>query len=186
MSPRESDIIVRVLHHRYGSGNDSRELLSWTGEKLREMLNEERNHGLSDKMEPHSLGLVPTAALNLKANGGKYTSRVYGSPMSNARAQNRRTSEFLEELAGGPLTFGRLLASIREGEAMSQVDFAKALGVSRSHLCDIEKERKSVGPARAARFAKLLGYPPETFVRLALQAQVEEAGLKLNVKVEAA
>ncbi len=38
----------------------------------------------------------------------------------------------------------------------------------------------------AARFAKILGYAPESFVALALQAQVEEAGLKLNVTVEAA
>jgi plasmid maintenance system antidote protein VapI len=105
---------------------------------------------------------------------------------TKSRTPSRRTTEFLEELAGCPLTFGRLLASIREGEDMSHVNFAKMLGVSRSHLCDIEKERKSVGPARAARFAKRLGYPPETFVRLALQGQVEEAGLKLNVKVDAA
>ena len=69
---------------------------------------------------------------------------------------------------------------------MSQVEFAKKLRVSRSHLCDIERGRKSVGAARAARFAKLLGYPQESFVALALQAEVEEAGLKLNVKVEAA
>lgn len=31
-----------------------------------------------------------------------------------------------------------------------------------------------------------LGFSPETFARLALQAQVEKAGLKLKVKVEAA
>ena len=106
----------------------------------------------------------------------------------NTRAQrkNRRTNKFLESLVGGPLTFGRLLVSIREGEGMSQVEFAKKLRVSRSHLCDIERGRKSVGAARAARFAKLLGYPQESFVALALQAEVEEAGLKLNVKVEAA
>ncbi len=43
-------------------------------------------------------------------------------------------------------------------EEMSQVEFAKQLGISRSHLCDIEKGRKSVSVARAARFAKILGY----------------------------
>ena len=69
---------------------------------------------------------------------------------------------------------------------MSQIEFAKELGISRSHLCDIERGRKSVRPGRAARFAKLLGYPQESFVALSLQAEVEEAGLKLNVKVEAA
>jgi transcriptional regulator with XRE-family HTH domain len=102
------------------------------------------------------------------------------------RTKTCRTKEFLQELVGAPLTFGSLLTAIREGEEMSQVEFAAKLGISRSHLCDIEKERKSVGPARAARFARTLGYPPESFVALALQAQVREAGLKLSVKVEAA
>ena len=102
------------------------------------------------------------------------------------RTKTRRTKDFLQQLVGAPLTFGSLLTAIREGEEMSQVEFAAKLGISRSHLCDIEKERKSVGPARAARFARTLGYPPESFVALALQAQVREAGLKLSVKVEAA
>jgi transcriptional regulator with XRE-family HTH domain len=105
---------------------------------------------------------------------------------TRSKAKNRRTKEFLEKLSGGPLTFGRLLVAIREGEGMAQVDFAARLGVSRSHLCDIEKGRKTVGAARAARFAKVLGYSPESFVALALQAQVREAGLKLTVSVEAA
>ena len=105
---------------------------------------------------------------------------------TRTNAKSRRSREFLERLIGGPLTFGSLLVSIREGEEMTQADFAKRLRLSRSHLCDIEKGRKSVGPARAARFAKILGYPEESFVALALQAQVEEAGLKLTVRVEAA
>ena len=33
------------------------------------------------------------------------------------------------------------------------------LGVSRSHLCDVEKGRKVVSPERAAAWAKLLGFP---------------------------
>jgi antitoxin HigA-1 len=105
---------------------------------------------------------------------------------TKSRTKRRRTRTFLEGLTGGPLTFGTLLVSIREGEELPQAAFAKKLGISRSHLCDIEKGRKSVGPGRAARFAKLLGYPQESFVALALQAQVEEAGLRLNVTVQAA
>jgi transcriptional regulator with XRE-family HTH domain len=93
---------------------------------------------------------------------------------------------FLEERAGGTLTFGRLLESIRLGEEASQAAFARTLGISRSHLCDIEHGRKSVSLERALRFAEILGYPKEQFVRLALQAMVEEAGLRLRVKVQAA
>lgn len=94
--------------------------------------------------------------------------------------------QFLESVTGGPLTLGDLVASIRLGEDMSQADFASKLEISRSHLCDIEKGRKTVSPKRAAKFARTLGYSEEQFVRLALQGLVEEAGLKLTVQVAAA
>jgi transcriptional regulator with XRE-family HTH domain len=94
--------------------------------------------------------------------------------------------KFLEEAAGRPLSLGGLIESIRLGEEMSQAIFAKKLGVSPSHLCDIEKGRKVVSPERAARFAKILGRSPEQFVRLSLQELVDEAGLKMNVDVKAA
>ncbi len=97
-----------------------------------------------------------------------------------------KTSRALEKAAGTPLTLGGLLEATRLGEELSQVEFSKQLGISRSHLCDIEKGRKSVSPARAARFAKVLGYSQAQFVRLALQGLVEEAGLKLKVRVDAA
>ena len=96
------------------------------------------------------------------------------------------TMKFLEETAGRPLTLGGLLESIRIGEEMSQAAFAKKLGMSPSHLCDIEKGRKVVSPERAARFAKVLGYSREQFVRLSLQEMVDVAGLKMKVNVDAA
>ena len=93
--------------------------------------------------------------------------------------------EFLESLTGGPLTLGELIASIRLGEEVPQVEFARRLNISRSHLCDIEKGRKTLSPKRAARFARILGYSEAQFVRLALQDLVNEAGLKLSVQVAA-
>ena len=90
---------------------------------------------------------------------------------------------FLESLSGGPLTLGDLLRSIRLGEETSQADFARQLGISRSHLCDIEKGRKTVSLRRAAQFARVLGYSETQFARLALQEMVEEAGLKLTGQV---
>lgn len=92
----------------------------------------------------------------------------------------------LEEIAGGVLTIGDLIRSIRLGEEMSLAQFSSKLGVTLSHLCDIEKGRKTVSPERAARFAKVLGRSREQFVRLALQGIVNEAGLKMRVAVEAA
>ena len=94
--------------------------------------------------------------------------------------------KFLEDITGGPLSLGKFLQSIRLGEEMSQVEFAGQLGISKSHLCDIEKGRKLVSPERAVIFAKILKYSSEQFVRLALQDQVEKAGLKFKVKIEAA
>jgi transcriptional regulator with XRE-family HTH domain len=91
--------------------------------------------------------------------------------------------QFLESVTGSPLALGDLLAAIRLGEEMSQAEFARRLEISRSHLCDIEKGRKTVSPRRAARFAHVLGYSEAQFVRLALQGQVEEAGLPLMVQV---
>ncbi len=94
--------------------------------------------------------------------------------------------QFLERRAGGPLTLGRMLEAIRLGDEISQAAFARKLGISRSHLCDIEHGRKSVSLPRAIKFATTLGYPESQFVRLALQAMVVEAGLNLHVKVDAA
>ena len=96
------------------------------------------------------------------------------------------TMKYLERVAGRPLTLGGLIESIRIGEEMSQTAFARKLAVSPSHLCDIEKGRKVVGPKRAARFAKILGRSPEQFVRLSLQELIDEAGLKMRVNIDAA
>ncbi len=101
----------------------------------------------------------------------------------------KSTSEsmrFLEDLCGGPLTMASYLWSIRKCDEVSQAAFAKKLGISRSHLCDIEKGRKLVSPGRAARFARTLGYLEAHFVTVALQDLVREAGLKFAVRVEAA
>jgi transcriptional regulator with XRE-family HTH domain len=78
--------------------------------------------------------------------------------------------KFLENLSGGALTFGTLLESIREGEEISQVAFAKKLKISKAHLCDLEKGRRLPSPSRAAKFAKILGYSPERFVKVTLLA----------------
>ena len=94
-------------------------------------------------------------------------------------------SKFLEKLGGKP-SLGRMLRSIREGEEASLAAFAEQLGVSRTNLSDIEQGRRGVSVQRAAAWAKLLGYHEGQFVQLALQAQLDEAGIKLRVDVHAA
>ncbi|MGZ3771916.1 MAG: helix-turn-helix domain-containing protein [Bdellovibrio sp.] len=95
------------------------------------------------------------------------------------------TIKFLEKLAGRPLSLGGLLESIRLGEEESLSMFAKKINISTSHLCDIEKGRKSVSPSRAAQFARALGYSESQFVRLALQDEIDKAGLKFRVSLNA-
>ncbi|MEI6805174.1 MAG: helix-turn-helix transcriptional regulator [Myxococcaceae bacterium] len=90
----------------------------------------------------------------------------------NTRKQKNNAMAFLEEITGGPLTLGTALEAIRLGEEISQVEFARILGISRSHLCDIEKGRKAVSPARAEEFARKLGYSETQLVRLSLEAQI--------------
>ena len=58
--------------------------------------------------------------------------------------------------------------------------------MSKSHLCDVEKGRKTVSPERAAKWARVLGYPESVFVRLAIQGELDAAGLRYEVEIEAA
>jgi transcriptional regulator with XRE-family HTH domain len=92
--------------------------------------------------------------------------------------------KFLETLTGSKLTLANLLLAIRQGEEMSQVEFAKLLGISRQYLCDIEHGRRSISPKAAAGIAKKLGYSQQQFVRLCLQDLVDRDGLKLKIDVK--
>jgi transcriptional regulator with XRE-family HTH domain len=104
------------------------------------------------------------------------------------RTSRKKSSavQFLENVRGGPLTFGGLIESLRATDEISQLALAKKLGISKAHLCDIEKSRRAVSAERAARFAEALGYPKEYFVSVAIQEQLDRAKLKLKITVEAA
>ena len=106
--------------------------------------------------------------------------------MTTKRARNSEAREFLERIRGEPLSLGALLGAIREGEGWSQTRIGELLGVSRAHICDIEKGRRLVTPDRAVRWAKALGYGEKQFVRLALQDQLRAAGVNMKVDVHAA
>ena len=94
-------------------------------------------------------------------------------------------ASFLEALVGPP-TFGGSLEAIRQGDELSQADFAARLGISKQHLCDIEKGRRGVSVERAAAWAKILGYSEALFVKLAVQDQLARAGLHYNVDLQRA
>jgi transcriptional regulator with XRE-family HTH domain len=85
----------------------------------------------------------------------------------------------------GTLSSAKSAPALRESEGESLAQFPERLGITRTQLSDIENGRRAVGLERAARFAVALGQNEAQFVRLALQDQVREAGLKLRVEVHA-
>jgi len=97
-----------------------------------------------------------------------------------------KTIATLVRIAHKKLTLGNLLWATREGEEMTQREFAKLLGVSPQYLCDVEHGRKMVSPKMAAEFAKRLKRNPLKFIRLALQDELNKSGLRVEVEVKAA
>jgi transcriptional regulator with XRE-family HTH domain len=93
---------------------------------------------------------------------------------------------FLEKIAGGPLTFGEMIQSIRQADEISQADLARRMKISRAMLCDIEKGRRPVSVERAKVFAEVLGYSVTQFVAVAVEEQLRRSGFKAKVQLEAA
>jgi antitoxin HigA-1 len=101
-------------------------------------------------------------------------------------AKSSDALNFLNGLIGKPVTLGLLLNSLRLAEEETLQAFGEKLGVSRSHLLDIEKGRRLVSPARAALFAELLGYPKQHFIELSLQDLVAREGIVGKVRFDVA
>lgn len=100
--------------------------------------------------------------------------------------KNKETRDFLEKICGGPLKFGSLLNSLRLCDEVTQTDLARKAGVSRSLICDIEKGRRYATIGQAAKFAKIMGYPPESFISVLFQEQLRRANLRYKVTVSQA
>jgi transcriptional regulator with XRE-family HTH domain len=83
----------------------------------------------------------------------------------------------------GPMTLASFLSSWRESLEMTQVAFAKKLGISPANLCDIEKGRQLVSPKKAAQIAKKIGYSETVLVELVINEQLAAEGLKMRIKV---
>jgi len=104
----------------------------------------------------------------------------------STRPRKTEAMRFLEELRGGPLTFGQMIESIRHADDISQVELARRMKISRAHLCDVEKGRRTVHPERAAAFAHVLGYSVNQFVAVAVEDELRKAGFAVRVRLDAA
>ena len=80
-------------------------------------------------------------------------------------------------------SFGDLLYQIRRESGESMSLFASQLGISRSHLNDIEKGNKPVSAKKASEYAKLLSYEEEEFVRLAIQDMLDRNDILFSVEL---
>lgn len=98
----------------------------------------------------------------------------------------KETKQYLENLIGEKLTLGTFILAIRQGEELSQVEFAKLLGVSRQVLCDIEHGRRIISPKKAMEYAETLGYSKKQFVRLCLQDILDRDHLGFVVDIQEA
>lgn len=95
--------------------------------------------------------------------------------------KTNHTLQILEDMIGHKPTLGTMLTAIRESEEMSQIAFAKLLGITPQKLCDIEKGRRFISPKTAEKFAKKLGNSSEYFVIRCLQDELERN--KINIKL---
>lgn len=100
--------------------------------------------------------------------------------------KSKESIDYIDSLTGSKLTLGNLLLSLRQCEELSQVDFAKQLGISRQNLCDIEHHRRFVSPKMAAEYADKLGYSKNQFVRLCLQDLLDRDQLCMTVDIKEA
>ncbi len=102
------------------------------------------------------------------------------------RIKKSTARKHLEKLNKGPITFGQMIWGIRKSDEISQISLAKKLKISKAHLCDIEKGRRTVSIERAIEFAEAMGYSPISFATRALEDQARNAGLNVRIHLESA
>jgi len=99
-------------------------------------------------------------------------------------AKSKSARAVLERLNGGPLTFGQMVRAIRETDGVTQEGLAGRLGIGKAFVSDVENGRRVPSAEKALEWGKALGYPSAMFVELALQAQLDAAGIRMTVGVK--
>jgi transcriptional regulator with XRE-family HTH domain len=98
-----------------------------------------------------------------------------------ASTSTKQSLKMVEKMTGGPMTFGAALKANRLSEEMSQEDVGEKIGVSRQYIHQLEVGDRSPSVEQAIKLAKVFGMIEDQFVELALQNQVEKAGIKKKV-----
>ncbi len=93
-----------------------------------------------------------------------------------------KARKFLEELRGHPLSFGKMIESLRVSDGLTQPELGKRMGVSRQFINNVEKG-KPVRPVLAAKFAIVMGYSIPMFITKAIEEELSREGIPLDVKL---
>lgn len=99
--------------------------------------------------------------------------------------KNKSLTKLLEKRVG-PFSFGMFMRSARTMQDKTQVEMATFLGISKSTLCDIEKERQIVSIELASKIARKCQLSEELAIQAAITDQLRRAGLKYSVQVKSA
>ena len=99
---------------------------------------------------------------------------------------DKKFVSYTEELRKkyGRISLGAFLMSWRTAEGLTQVKFARKLGLSPANLCDIEQGRRIPSPGRALKIAKKLGLPEKGIIVMAIEDALEKNGLSYTVELK--
>lgn len=84
----------------------------------------------------------------------------------------------------GPFNFAMFVRAARTHTDLSQADMARALGIARGTLCDIEKGRQSVSIALAVKIARKAGLSEEQAIMACLDDQLKRAKIPYKVQLK--
>jgi plasmid maintenance system antidote protein VapI len=163
---------VEALEAELDEANARCQQLTIDNNRLREIVGcDPQTH--ADRQRPITMGDLDALETRLLKALGSYPDPKEDEIVEGGRGVRSDgcvdARRFLE-LLDGPLTFGRMLRSIRLGDEISLEQFALSLSVSPEDLENIEEDRASISATRAVEWAKLLGYSESVFVQLSQQS----------------
>lgn len=77
-----------------------------------------------------------------------------------------------------------IVRDCRVRQAKSLEEFSKRLGISYSHLCNIEIGKRDVPLKLVEKFCKILKYDEKKLLKTILEDRLLKAGLEYNVSVK--
>lgn len=96
----------------------------------------------------------------------------------------KSAKEVLKSMGIPEPTFASLIKTHRQCEELTQAQLAKRLGISVSHLSDLENERKFVSIERAKYFARKLQEDERYYVFVVLRDLLRKADCDYEIELK--